>query len=57
MLLHNAEDAPVLAIDFGLAVFFDPKVSLLQHAGPGVVKASVRLTLSCFSCLPCLLDG
>mmetsp|Transcript_11822 Transcript_11822/g.32269 ORF Transcript_11822/g.32269 Transcript_11822/m.32269 type:complete len:1088 (+) Transcript_11822:41-3304(+) len=25
MLLHNAEDSPVIAIDFGLAVFYDPK--------------------------------
>lgn len=28
MLLDNADDSPVLAIDFGLAVFFDPKVQL-----------------------------
>ncbi len=26
MLLTDAEDAPVKAIDFGLALFFDPKV-------------------------------
>lgn len=27
MLLDNNDESPVLAIDFGLAVYFDPKVS------------------------------
>jgi hypothetical protein len=26
MLLTEAEDSPIKALDFGLAVFFDPKV-------------------------------
>jgi len=34
MLLHNAEDSPVLAIDFGLAVFYDPKVRPALLARP-----------------------
>ncbi|KAL6761439.1 kinase-like domain-containing protein [Haematococcus lacustris] len=33
MLLGEAEDTPVKAIDFGLACFFDPKALPLRHLG------------------------
>ena len=33
MLLRDAADAPVKAIDFGLAVFFDPAALPLTHLG------------------------
>lgn len=33
MLLSSAEDAPLKAIDFGLAVFFDPKKLPMRDLG------------------------
>lgn len=33
MLLHDVEDSPVKAIDFGLAVFFNPKDLPMRNLG------------------------